>query len=86
MTHIASLLLNYCRFWYENGGVFSPGQVAELKQSSLSRVICDASDGIRQIQVDPFLISDFQTEFVSCESDSIPTINLRQWKHCCHGQ
>jgi peroxidase len=72
------------RFWYENGDVFTPSQVAELRQSSLARVICDASDDIRHIQVDPFLLADFPSGYVDCESDAIPTINLKQWKYCCH--
>jgi len=52
------------RFWYENGGVFTPAQVAELRQASLARVICDASDGIRHVQVDPF--SDSRLPFWIC--------------------
>ncbi|KHJ93818.1 animal hem peroxidase [Oesophagostomum dentatum] len=32
------------RFYYENPGVFTPSQLAEIRKSSLSRVICDNGD------------------------------------------
>ena len=49
------------RFFYENSNpqtaIFSKEQRDEIKKSSLSRVICDNSDGITEIQPNAFLAS-----------------------------
>ena len=63
------------RFFYERPVVFSPSQLKEIQRDTLSRVICDNSDGINQIQPDAFLSN--QTR-VSC--DSLPRIDLNQWR------
>ena len=43
------------RFYYSRPGVFTPEQVREIQEHTLSRVICDNSDGIFSIQPDAFL-------------------------------
>ena len=63
------------RFWHENRGVFTPNQLAEIKKGSLSRIICDNSDNIRQIQPDAFR-GDQQR--VTCLK--IPSVDLEQWR------
>ncbi|XP_050402018.1 peroxidasin homolog, partial [Patella vulgata] len=68
------------RFWYENPGVFTPEQLDQIKQSSLARIICDNSDGIRTLQHDAFLFKT-QEEMISCED--IPKLDLRMWTDCC---
>ena len=63
------------RFYYENPGVFSEGQLRQIRQASLSRVICD-NTGIQTIQTDAFSLD---TNRVQCSSSSIPSIDLDEW-------
>jgi len=63
------------RFFYENPGVFSPAQLRQIRIGTLSRVLCDNSDGINPIQPDAFLSN--QTR-VPCSQ--IPRLNLRPWR------
>uniref|UniRef100_A0A8B9I269 Peroxidasin n=1 Tax=Astyanax mexicanus TaxID=7994 RepID=A0A8B9I269_ASTMX len=71
------------RFWYENAGVFSPAQLTQLKQASLTRVLCDNGDNITRIQSDVFSVAEFPHGFGSC--DDVPKIDLRMWQDCCEG-
>ncbi|KAL5499931.1 hypothetical protein EMCRGX_G011405 [Ephydatia muelleri] len=63
------------RFFYQAPGVFTPQQVAEINKASLSRIICDNSDGITQIQPSAFLGNQSR---VSC--CNLPAPDLSQWK------
>jgi peroxidase len=65
--------------------VFSAGQLAEIHQVSLARVICDNSDEINQVQVDVFRRAEYPHGYTTCDSDNIPYMDLKQWAHCCHG-
>ncbi|CAG5866190.1 unnamed protein product, partial [Menidia menidia] len=69
------------RFWYENPGVFSPAQLTQLKQASLTRVLCDNGDNITRVQPDVFLVAQPPHGYGSCED--IPHIDLRMWQDCC---
>ncbi|XP_062863313.1 peroxidasin homolog [Trichomycterus rosablanca] len=69
------------RFWYENPGVFSPAQLTQLKQASLTRVLCDNGDNITRIQSDVFSVAEFPHGYGSCED--VPKIDLRMWQDCC---
>uniref|UniRef100_A0A8C5CT37 Peroxidasin n=1 Tax=Gadus morhua TaxID=8049 RepID=A0A8C5CT37_GADMO len=69
------------RFWYENPGVFSPAQLTQLKQASLSRVLCDNGDNITRIQQDVFSVAELPHGYGSC--DDVPKIDLRMWQDCC---
>ena len=67
------------RFFYENPGVFTPAQVAELKSASLSKVICDNSDNIPRIQKNALrLANDISNPVVNC--GSLHTPNLELWR------
>ena len=68
-----------CRFYFEREGEFSPDQLIQLKQASLSRVICDNADNITRVPVDSFILQD-SSEFVSC--DKLPTVDLQLWQEC----
>lgn len=48
------------RYWYENDNEFkfSPHQLAEIRKSTLAKLICDNSDDIDTIQLYPFLQVD----------------------------
>ena len=63
------------RFFYQAPGVFTTQQVAEINKTSLSRIICDNSDGITQIQPSAFLGNQSR---VSCSN--LPAPDLSQWK------
>jgi hypothetical protein len=65
------------RFYYENEGVFTQGQVNEIKKTSLSRLYCDNVDGIVSIQADAFKSAINQVR-PSC--GQIPGMSLCQWK------
>lgn len=69
------------RFWLENPSVFQFRQLAEIKKSSLARVICDNADNITRIQRDVFLLPDENNNFVSCSE--VPEIDLTAWHECC---
>lgn len=46
------------RYWFEHGnqaGALSPNQLAEIKRSSLARIICDNSEAIERMQPLAFL-------------------------------
>ncbi|XP_064190296.1 peroxidasin isoform X1 [Anguilla rostrata] len=69
------------RFWYENPGVFSPAQLTQLKQTSLTRVLCDNGDNITRVQSDVFLVAEYPHGYGSC--DDVPKMDLRMWQDCC---
>ncbi|XP_077587554.1 peroxidasin [Stigmatopora nigra] len=69
------------RFWYENPGVFTPAQLTQLKQASLSRVLCDNGDNITRVQHDVFRVAEAPHGYGGC--DSIPQVDLRMWQDCC---
>ncbi|XP_078456569.1 peroxidasin homolog [Lampetra planeri] len=69
------------RFWYENPGVFSPAQLTQIHQSSLSRVLCDNGDAITLVPPDAFAVSAYPQGYVSC--GTLPSVDLRMWQDCC---
>ncbi|KAF7645831.1 hypothetical protein LDENG_00197590 [Lucifuga dentata] len=69
------------RFWYENPGVFTPAQLTQLKQASLTRALCDNGDNITRIQQDVFSVAELPHGYGSC--DDVPKIDLRMWQDCC---
>lgn len=62
------------RFWFQNTGVFSSAQVAELEKVTLSRVICDNADNMQFIAQDAF---QFTSSLVGC--NTLPGIDLSKW-------
>ncbi len=62
------------RFYYENKGVFTAHQLRQIRQASLSRIICD-NTGINRIQRDAF-----RTDRSRVRCSSLPSVNLRQWR------
>ena len=62
------------RFYFQNPGVFTSDQLNEISKMSLSRVICDNSDGITQIQPSAFLTNQSR---VSCSK--LQSIDLTKW-------
>uniref|UniRef100_A0AC34R5D8 ShKT domain-containing protein n=1 Tax=Panagrolaimus sp. JU765 TaxID=591449 RepID=A0AC34R5D8_9BILA len=64
------------RFYFENPGVFTPAQLAEIKKSSLSRIFCDNGDRITQVPADAFMLP--KNNLVACSS--LPSMDLSKWK------
>lgn len=70
------------RYWYENDlppSSFSKEQLAQIRQTSLSRVICDNSDAMEFIQPFTMTVSDaYLNAFQYCSN--FPTLDLSEWK------
>lgn len=72
------------RFWYENPGVFSDLQVAEIKRFSLAKALCHSGDEIDRVQDDVFVyVGDSVSAYRLCSE--IPDMNLNMWQDCCDG-
>uniref|UniRef100_A0A915JI24 peroxidase n=1 Tax=Romanomermis culicivorax TaxID=13658 RepID=A0A915JI24_ROMCU len=64
------------RFWYENPGVFTEQQLAELNKSTLARILCDNGDDFHLVVRDAFEVTDGQN-LTPCQS--IVSLDLRKW-------
>lgn len=69
------------RFYYENPSVFKPEQLIQIKQYTLSRVLCDNGDNITRVSKNAFILPKLQGGFISCEE--IPQVDLNLWSECC---
>jgi peroxidase len=65
------------RFWYENHGVFTQNQLAELRKTSLAKIICENSDGIQHVQKNVFMNANFPNEMVRCSD--IEDVSVEPW-------
>ena len=63
------------RFFYLNPGVFTPAQLQQIQQRTLSRIICDNSANINQIQPDAFLSNQSR---VNC--NQLPTFDYNTFR------
>ena len=43
------------RFWHENAGVFSDGQLSEVKDIGLAKVMCEVMEGMQRVSENPFV-------------------------------
>lgn len=70
------------RFWYENPGEFSTEQLQNIRNTSLSRVICDNLDAVTTMQPIIFLVPhDKKNPRVDCSNlNVIPQLDLTAWK------
>ncbi|KAK0393081.1 hypothetical protein QR680_000045 [Steinernema hermaphroditum] len=62
------------RFYFENPGIFTRAQLAEIHRSSLSRIICDNGDNIRMVPREAFRLG----QLVPCTQ--IPQMDLTVWR------
>jgi len=62
------------RFYFENPGIFTRAQLAEIRRSSLARIICDNGDNIRFVPREAFRLGPM----VSCSE--IPQMDLSKWR------
>lgn len=72
------------RYWYENGGwpsSFTIEQLNELRKVKFSRVLCDNSDDIDNIQVYAMVLPDHEINpRVPCKSGVIPKLDFSKWR------
>ena len=79
-TFTCIFIITYCglsrgdRFYYLGDAAFTPAQRAEVQKASLSKVICDNSDGIRSLQPNAFRVPSTSNQPVKCSS--LPAPNL----------
>ncbi|XP_019613501.1 PREDICTED: thyroid peroxidase-like [Branchiostoma belcheri] len=67
------------RFWFENEGQFTAAQLAEIRKTSLARILCDNTDGTTHMQPDVFrLPTQSGNERVACSS--LPQMDLTKWQ------
>ena len=66
------------RFWYQNPSTFSSDQQAQIRATSLAKIICDNSDQISHAYPNVFKIQG--QELVDCSS--IPGFSLIPWLEC----
>ncbi|KAH7699852.1 hypothetical protein AAVH_33039 [Aphelenchoides avenae] len=62
------------RFYFENPGIFTRSQLAEIRRSSLARIICNNGDNINFVPREAFRLGPI----VSC--NEIPQMDLTKWK------
>uniref|UniRef100_H2ZQF4 Uncharacterized protein n=1 Tax=Ciona savignyi TaxID=51511 RepID=H2ZQF4_CIOSA len=66
------------RFWFENPGIFSKGQLQELRRASFSRVICDNMENMTTISPYAMLLSTVDSNSrINC--GNIEPLNLALW-------
>ncbi|KAG7523725.1 eosinophil peroxidase-like [Solea senegalensis] len=65
------------RLWWENEGVFTKAQKKSLKDTSLSRIICD-NTGITDVPTNPFLYKPRGSGYTECTD--IPAFDLSPWE------
>ncbi|XP_063930997.1 peroxidasin isoform X2 [Zophobas morio] len=75
-------LRNGDRFFYENPSVFKPEQLVQIKQYSLSRVLCDNGDNITRVTKNAFVLPELQGGYKNC--DEVPKVDLSLWSECCN--
>jgi peroxidase len=72
------------RFWYENGGwpsSFTLEQLNEIRHVKLSRILCDNSDDLENVQVYAMVLPDHEINpRIPCKSGVLPRIDLSKWK------
>jgi len=72
------------RYWYENDvppSSYARDQLAELRKTSLARIICDNADAIEFMQPNVLLQSDeFLNARMECARDTLDRVNLDRWR------
>ena len=66
------------RFWYQNPSTFTSDQQAQIRATSLAKIICDNSDQINHVYPNVFKIQGQELE----DCSSIPGFSLFSWIEC----
>ncbi|XP_058461280.1 peroxidasin isoform X2 [Malaya genurostris] len=67
------------RFWYENEQ-FKPEQLAQIKKTTLGRLLCDNGDNITRVTENVFVLPNKQGGYKFC--DQIPQMDFEHWIDC----
>ena len=78
MIQMHLIIVNLFRFWYENPGVFTEPQLAELRKVTMARMICDSGDNIKKMPADVFRNEELE-DWMDCED--IEYMDLTPWKY-----
>ncbi|GAU92790.1 hypothetical protein RvY_04828 [Ramazzottius varieornatus] len=69
------------RFWYENDlpfpSRFSDAQLAQIRKTTLARILCDSVPGIQSVQLNVFESISNSNPRVPC--NQIPTVSFKSW-------
>ncbi|XP_078669493.1 chorion peroxidase-like isoform X1 [Branchiostoma floridae x Branchiostoma belcheri] len=66
------------RFWFENSRQFTQDQLAEIKSTTLARILCDNTDDTTHMQPDVFTLPRPGNERVACSD--LHQIDLTKWQ------
>lgn len=69
------------RFYYENNNPstrFTPGQLAEIRKTTFSKLLCDNSQYANRIQPNAFLMPDELTN-APMRCSEMPEIDMNEW-------
>ncbi|CAH1238987.1 PXDN [Branchiostoma lanceolatum] len=69
------------RFWFEKDDQFTEDQLAEIKKTSLARILCDNMDGTTDMQPNVFKLPTHPgNKRVPCASSGLPQMDLSKWQ------
>ena len=57
--------------------MFTPGQVSQLRASTLGRVLCDNGDDIDRVGENIFVRPEKEEDLVHCET--VPIMSVNEW-------
>ncbi|CAG9809434.1 unnamed protein product [Chironomus riparius] len=69
------------RYWFETSNPtvrFTPNQLAEIRKSSFSRIVCDNTQSIFSVPKNPFFVSSDENTFIKCSD--VPRVDLSLFK------
>ncbi|EFA11560.1 peroxidase isoform X1 [Tribolium castaneum] len=70
------------RFWYENPHWFTLDQLAEIRKTSLARIICDNSDEVDEVQ--PLVMEKIRSDNKVVPCSALPAPQWGPWKEALH--
>lgn len=71
------------RFWHENAGVFTDAQLAEIKSTTLAKVICETMEDMERTNKNVFLRANIRFQGVTnniVNCDTVGKLDFRSWR------
>ena len=69
------------RYWFETSNPtvrFTPNQLAEIRKSSFSRIVCDNTQSIFSVPENPFFVTGDDNTYIKCSD--VPRVDLSLFK------